>query len=246
MTLTFRAFGISDIGVCRPNNEDVLLSLPEIGFFAIADGMGGHKAGEIAAFEALNHLSKSVKLIKSQYCVDLMGELKFAIEKANQWVYNLSKTCKSLSGMGTTLCCLLWSGNEVIYAHVGDSRIYRFRKGKLELLTEDHSLFAKWLASGKMAEECETPFPYKNVITRAIGTASKTTPEVAFTTYEPEDLFFLCTDGLTDNLKLEEMEKILVDAPCLEKATQKLIDKAKKKGSSDNITILIVQCNVSI
>ncbi|MBX7065987.1 MAG: protein phosphatase 2C domain-containing protein [Parachlamydiales bacterium] len=233
-------FGLSDIGVSRPNNEDVWIAIPEIGFFALADGMGGHQAGEVAAKEAIDHLSNSVKQIESCDPLSRMLELKSAIEKANGWVYQLSKEEETLHGMGTTLCCLIWAEDAVIYAHVGDSRIYRFRNRKLELLTQDHSLFAKWLKAGKQSH---TPFPYKNVITRAIGTAPKANPEVAICRHEEGDLYFLCTDGLTDVLTLDDIEKILHESATLEIASKTLIDKAKFKGSSDNITILMVQCD---
>lgn len=237
-----KTFGLSDIGVTRLNNEDVWVACPEIGFFAIADGMGGHKAGEIAAKETIDHLSNSVKKIKNHGPLEWMIELRHAIEKANNWVYRLGKKDDSLNGMGTTLCCLIWIKEAVIYAHVGDSRIYRLRECKLELLTQDHSLFAKWLQIGK---ESQTPFPYKNVITRAVGTAPKANPEIAICTHQPGDLFFLCTDGLSDVLSLEDIEKIINRSPNLESASKRLIQKAKIKGSSDNITILMVQSEIA-
>jgi protein phosphatase len=244
MNLRLKTFGLSDIGLTRPNNEDVWVSLPEIGFFALADGMGGHQAGEVAAKEALDHLCYSAKEIKSVDCVELMIELKTAIQKANEWVYRLGKKSESLNGMGTTLCCLIWNRDTIVYAHVGDSRIYRLRGQKLELLTRDHSLLAKWLATGKLAEDCETPFPYKNVITRAIGTAARTKPEIAASVHVPGDLYFLCTDGLSDVLSLEEIEIILNQSPDLELAAQRLIERAKIKGSSDNMTLLIIQSEI--
>ncbi len=239
--LSFKSFGLSDIGLTRPNNEDVWIAIPEAGFFALADGMGGHQAGEIAAKEALENLCHSATRMKARDCMELIIELRHAIEKANRWVYELGKKSETLNGMGTTLCCLLWTSEMIVYAHVGDSRIYRLRNQKLELLTRDHSLFAKWLATGKLAEECETPFPYKNVITRAVGTSARANPEIAVTSPLPGDLYFLCTDGLSDVLSLEEMEKILNRAPNFEIASKKLIEEAKIKGSSDNITIVIIQ-----
>jgi serine/threonine protein phosphatase PrpC len=236
--MNLESFGLSDIGVSRPNNEDVWVSMPEIGFFALADGMGGHQAGEIAAREAIDYLCNSVKKIKSRDQVELIIELRHAIEKANQWVYRLGKKTDAFQGMGTTLCCLIWSEEQVIYAHVGDSRIYRYREKKLELLTQDHSLFAKWLKFGK---ESKTPFPYKNVITRAVGTAPRANPEIAITNHQPGDVFFLCTDGLSDVLTFEDIEKIIQASPDLECASRRLIQRAKIKGSSDNITILMIQ-----
>lgn len=231
-------FGLSDIGVSRPNNEDVWIAMPEIGFFALADGMGGHQAGEVAAKEAIEHLSTSVQALCNGDPLERMLELKSAIEKANAWVYHLGKEREALQGMGTTLCCLIWTEEAIVYAHVGDSRIYRLRNSELELLTQDHSLFAKWLRAGK---DSHTPFPYKNVITKAIGTAPKAHPEVAIARREPNDLYFLCTDGLSDVLTLKEIEKILLGSPDLETTSKRLIQKAKIKGSSDNITILMIE-----
>ncbi|MBU6446492.1 MAG: serine/threonine-protein phosphatase [Verrucomicrobia bacterium] len=226
------------MGLARPNNEDVWTSIPEIGFFALADGMGGHQAGEVAARETIELLANTMKKIEPSDPLTLVIALKGAIEKANAWVYQLSQEEASLQGMGTTLCCLVWADNAIIYAHVGDSRLYRFRKQKLELLTQDHSLMTKWLKAGKKSHG---PYPYKHVITRAIGTAPKAHPEIAIDRHEEGDLYVLCTDGLTDVLFLEEIEKILQTSPSLEEASQNLIQQAKIKGSSDNMTILMVQ-----
>jgi len=236
--MNLESFGLSDIGVSRANNEDVWIAMPEIGFFALADGMGGHQAGEIAAREAIDHLSQTIQSIKSRDCVELIIELRHAIEKANQWVYRLGKQTDKLQGMGTTLCCIIYSESMVIYAHVGDSRIYRYRDNTLELLTQDHSLFAKWLKFGKKSH---TPFPYKNVITRAVGTAPRANPEIAAVPHQAGDLYLLCTDGLSDVLTLEDIEKMIISSPTLESASKSLIHQAKLKGSSDNITILMIQ-----
>jgi serine/threonine protein phosphatase PrpC len=237
----FQVFGLSDIGKLRPKNEDEWAALPEVGFFALADGMGGHKAGDIAAKEAIRVLCNLAKEIKTEDSVELIVELRYAIEKMNRQLFEMSRTNEALHGMGTTLCCLYWSQNTVIYAHIGDSRIYRYRNGQLEQLTQDHSLFAKWLATGKIAQECETPFPYKNVITRAVGTGKKANPEIAIETTEEDDLYLLCTDGLTDMLSPKEIEEALGSSPDLESCVHHLIDRAKFKGGSDNMTVLIVR-----
>ncbi|MBS0625039.1 MAG: serine/threonine-protein phosphatase [Verrucomicrobia bacterium] len=238
-----KSFGLSDIGLVRPNNEDVWAALPEIGFFALADGMGGHQAGEVAAKEAIDHLSHKIREIDPNLSQTAMIEkMRDAIESANRWVHKMSRQSSSYTGMGTTLCCVYWSQTSVIYAHVGDSRIYRLRGDQLDLLTQDHSLFAKWMSMGEKAKECETPYPYKNVITRAIGTHAKANPEITFCPFEPGDLFFLCSDGLSDVLESEEIKKILHRSPDLATAAGRLIQKAKIKGSHDNITVLIIQC----
>lgn len=233
--------GLSDIGSTRANNEDAWIALPSIGFFALADGMGGHNAGEVAAQETLDFLVDSAKDLKKADIMELIIEIRHAIEQANRHVQKIGSQCKAYQGMGTTLCCLLWTQDAIVYAHVGDSRIYRFRNNKLTLLTQDHSLFAQWLATGKLAEECETPYPYKHVITRSIGGSGKANPEIAIAAYQEEDIFILCSDGLTDVLTLHEMETILNDSPSLKESAHLLIEKAKIKGSSDNMTVVLIQ-----
>lgn len=234
--------GLTDIGLTRPNNEDVWAAFPEIGFFALADGMGGHQAGEVAAKETIERLCLELQpQIDAFPHLDPAHLLRKAIEKANQWVYEKSRKSQALNGMGTTLCCLYWTFDAVIYAHIGDSRIYRFRNGCLDQLTQDHSLFAKWLSIGRKAEESTTFYPYKNVITRAIGTSRRVNPEIVVSTFRAGDLYLLCSDGLSDALTAQDMEKVIARSESLDVAASRLIEKAKIKGSSDNITVLLIQ-----
>ena len=239
--MLLKSFGFSDIGLNRPNNEDVWAALPEVGFFALADGMGGHQAGEVAAKEAIDSLLLSAKEIKELNSLELVIEIRYAIERANQWIYQMSRSSEKLRGMGTTLCCLKWTPQWIIYAHIGDSRIYRLRNKKLELLTKDHSLLAKWLAMKEPNKPCDTPFPYKNIITRALGTSRRVKPEIAVESHEKGDLYILCTDGLHDVLSLNEMEEKTNQSDTLEAACKNLIEMAKFKRSSDNMTILMIR-----
>ncbi len=239
--MRLKSFGLSDIGLERQNNEDVWASIPELGFFALADGMGGHKGGEVAAKEAINFLLDEVRGIKSTDCMEIVIEMRHAIEKANHLIYQMGQKSEELTGMGTTLCCLFWTVEFIVYAHIGDSRIYRHKMNRLELLTQDHSLLARWRALGKLAEECQTPFPYKNVITRALGTSQRAKPEIAVLPHSLNDLYFLSSDGLHDVLSLGEMETLLNDSGDLETSCKNLIEMAKFKGSSDNITLLMIQ-----
>jgi len=234
-------FGISDVGTSRCNNEDVWLCLPEIGFFALADGMGGRKAGEIAAQKTIHDLCEIVKTLTQVDIMELIIELRHAIEKVNANIFELSSKNHEFRGMGSTLCCLLWLEETIIYAHCGDSRIYRFRDNKLTCLTQDHSLLSKWLSSSKKNAENENKFPYKHVITRAIGSSSKANPEMAVASYQKGDTFFLCSDGLSDVLSLKEMEEIVLFEPNLENCAKTFIEKAKLKGSSDNMTIVMIK-----
>lgn len=212
-----------------------------MGFFALADGMGGRKGGEVAAREAIGSLGESIRQIISksdrfEERESLSKELLQAIEQANLWVYKMGCDILPLAGMGTTLACLLWTPHRVYCAHVGDSRIYRFRQNKLKLLTQDHSLFARWALKKKM----EGPSPPKNIITRAIGTKGRANPELISFSPHPKDLFLLCSDGLSDFVSLSELESILNASQNLESAARTMIQRAKNNGSSDNITALIV------
>jgi len=146
--------------------------------------------------------------------------------------------------MGTTLCCLYWSPKAVIYAHVGDSRIYRFRKGRLQQLTRDHSLYSRLQSLGPSQNKSSNDtYPYKNVITRAIGTAKKVMPEISLTLFEPGDLFLLCSDGLTNMIEDEDILNTIIsyrdDIPL---ACRTLVNLANNKGGEDNISVVIVKC----
>ena len=242
-------FGLSDIGLSRPNNQDVWSAHPDVGFFGLADGMGGRKGGEVAAKEALASL---YAFIKAKEKVSPLSALAAAIERANERIYNMGREQKEFFGMGTTLCCLLFEQEKVYYAHVGDSRIYRLRDQKLELLTQDHSLLAKWAFKKKphapleeaialaLLEENQKP-PPKHIITKAIGPCKSVEPEISSCEALPSDLFLLCSDGLSDLVPTANLQKILQNAPNLEIAAQRMIECAKFKGSNDNITVLLAK-----
>ncbi len=232
------SYGLSDIGLIRPNNEDAFLSMPRYRFFAIADGMGGHNAGEVASKEAVTHLSTSIKtLIHPQKKAniptkDLIYHLRSAIDDTNSKIFNLGNATSAFRGMGTTLSCLYLYEDSVIYAHIGDSRIYRFRENELKQLTQDHSV---------LTESKSQKGAYKYVITRAIGTCFRVEPEIAAVTVQPGDIFVMCTDGLSDYVSSEEIEALLKRKSSLQKKAKDLIHSAKSEGSSDNITALLVK-----
>ena len=249
MSRTWDFFGLSDIGLSRPTNQDVWSAHPDVGFFALADGMGGRKGGEVAAKEALASLYASIRSIQGE---NLLFELGRAIERANHHIHRMGRERREFFGMGTTVCCLLFRDQKVYYAHVGDSRIYRLRQGKLELLTQDHSLLAKWAFRKKPHAPLEEAIaqalleerqnrPPKHIITKAIGPCSIVEPEIASCETQPNDLFLLCSDGLSDLVPTSALQKFLQNTPNLEIAAQRMVEYAKFKGSNDNITVLIVQ-----
>lgn len=239
-------YGESDIGLVRSNNEDIWSALKEHGFFALADGMGGHKAGEVAAKEAVRFVCSSIEELftsseKNWNIFDLSSFSKISIENANSWVHHLGKKKKDYQGMGTTLCTLLFHQRSLIYGHVGDSRIYRFREGHLDQLTADHSLRNEMIAQGKFDPRESKNFPYKNVLTRAIGTHNDVEAEIHIAPVNPSDVYLMCTDGLTDYVDDQEIATVLKQDLSPEDMTLALIEQAKKRGGNDNITIVMIK-----
>ena len=239
-------YGLSDIGLVRSNNEDIWTCLEKYGFFALADGMGGHKSGEIAAKEAVTFVRSSIEeffIFAQKDCtlVDLSSLFTLSIENANSWVYRLGKKREEYHGMGTTLCTLLFHKSSMIYSHVGDSRIYRYRNKVLEQLTSDHSLKNKLISIGKFVDGNHRHFPYKNVLTRAIGTHVDVEVETHIAPVNIDDVYLMCSDGLTDYVSDEDISKTISHGQNTKETTLALINQAKKKGGCDNITVVMIK-----
>ncbi len=240
------AYGISDVGRVRQNNEDTWAALPEIDFYILADGMGGHQAGEVASHLAVESL---IKLAKNNWGTesskhsfhDMRKIVKHAIEHVNAKVFKMSRTESHLKGMGTTLCCVLFHDKGVVYAHVGDSRIYRLRGHELEQLTKDHSLYRELIDQGHLAEKQLPDFLYKNIITKAIGTEPHVEPSVHLTDIEDADIYLMCSDGLSDLLTTNEIQNILNQESSIEASAKELVATANARGGYDNVTVTIMQ-----
>jgi protein phosphatase len=237
-------FGLSDTGLVRKNNEDYWAEMPDLNFFVLADGMGGHRAGEIASKETVNFLldilSKTIGSTNETLDLSEMnGIIQYAIEYANQALYKLSLTDPDLRGMGTTLCCLLFNSQGLVYAHAGDSRIYRLRDSRLEQLTKDDSLIRQLSEAGKIGNSESGEAMYKGIITKAIGTEKEVDPSVHTTEIQDQDIYLMCTDGLSDMLNLKEIESIINSNPDIQKAGENLVKRAKEKGGFDNITVVL-------
>lgn len=230
-------FGLSDIGVKRTTNEDVFAFLKEYGFFALADGMGGHRAGEIAAKEAISYMCSAIKqvLIQSQPELSfnqLTNHIKTLFENANDWIYRLSRSDERLLGMGTTLCSLLFLNQKVLFSHIGDSRVYFLREGQLQLITKDHSVY---IPSKTRSHKL------KKILTQVIGTPKVIEPEVGCLDANPNDLYLICSDGLSDYVKEDYIKLILSSKGTLERKANLLVETAKNQGSTDNITVVLIR-----
>jgi protein phosphatase len=240
------SFGHSDVGLVRKNNEDVYLQLLQHNLFLLADGMGGHNAGEVAAQETVVYLSSCIdKLLKQHSQKITLDKLKNLLESfiidSNERIYQLGLENKSYQGMGTTLSALLFFEDKTICSHVGDSRIYRLRNNNLELLTSDHTLKNKLIEQGLLEKAIKEGIRYKNVLTKAIGAFKKIIPDITIHPTLKNDVFMMCSDGLSDFVTDEEIYSILSSDRSIKEQTFDLINKAKEKKSCDNITVLITR-----
>ena len=250
MPLTSEAFGLTDVGKKRPQNEDALLVDPELGLYAVADGMGGHAAGEIASKRATEVLRQHILSNRSvlealvdnpaqeakQAVVSLVEE---AIHRACSDIYRMASADPSKRGMGTTLVCLLVVGTKGVIGHVGDSRIYLLRAGKAHRLTEDHTLVAAQVKAGTLTKKQAVTSQFRNVITRAVGIQESVQVDTLTLDLLPEDSFLLCSDGLHGYLEDDELEQIVSEHASSE-LPQTLVALANQRGGRDNITALIV------
>jgi protein phosphatase len=224
--------GTSDTGRKRRRNEDSYVIAPPL--FAVADGMGGAQAGEIASKLAAAALEDTDPGMKS-------GEerVTMLIQEANRRVHERASADPSTSGMGTTMTVALVEGTSVTFGHVGDSRAYRYRDGAIEQITEDHSLVNELLKSGKLSPEEADMHPQRSVITRAVGTDPDVDVDAFTVEAEAGDIFLICSDGLTDMVRdddiLEVLDKFHQD---LDRVTKSLISAANRGGGEDNITVI--------
>ncbi|TEB05735.1 Serine/threonine phosphatase stp [Pelotomaculum schinkii] len=231
---------LTDRGLVRSLNEDSLCVSPEIGLFAVADGMGGHLAGEVASATALQMLEQDLgkRLQNGEFP---QHALVNAVQGANRKIFELAGSNQQWAGMGTTLTACL-KREEVIYiAQVGDSRAYLLREGRIAQLTEDHSLVRELVKNGGLTEEQALQHPQRNVLTRALGTAPSLTVDLYLHKVGPGDLLLLCTDGLTGHLRPEEIMFTVRTSPNLDTAARVLVDKALGAGGKDNITVILLE-----
>jgi serine/threonine protein phosphatase PrpC len=236
----------SDRGLVREINEDCYRIIkgfsrtPSV--FIVADGMGGHNCGEIASRMTVEYISGAVEqgLLDLGSREDMEEALNEIVKGANKAVIEASLEQPEMSGMGTTMTMAVICGNIVTVAHVGDSRVYLVRAGNIRQLTEDHSYIGELVRNGTITREEAKEHPSKHVITRAIGSSTALEADIVSLECEKDDIFVLCTDGLTNKLEEDEILDIAAgnepDGACT-----KLINAAKSKGGEDNITVIVIK-----
>ncbi len=237
-----------DIGRTKTNNEDCVGVDTDKGLFVLADGIGGHNAGEIASAMAVDFMLNSLDDIQSSVdtSIDmwkqcLMDQLASAAVKCNSQIYSAGQREIHMNGMGTTVVAGFVIEDQLIYVHVGDSRLYRLRKGRLNQLTEDHSLFQevkKMSVNGEIDYEATIP---RNIVTRALGADPEVKPDTGSTNIQAEDIFLICSDGLSDKLPDDEIHKTIGDPGELAPMIDYLIMQANEAGGEDNISVILMK-----
>jgi protein phosphatase len=243
----FQASGLSDSGRSREHNEDGYRIREKLGLFLVADGMGGHGNGEVASKLALESVDLELDGRLAAATDGSLGPeesgpgaLVGAVEAANGAVVRAAERDPSLTGMGTTLAALLLQAGRVWIAHVGDSRVYRLRQQRLELMTNDHSWVGEQVTAGYLSDEQARVHPLRNVVTRALGGGPRVEVDVCDAEPRQGDRYLLCTDGLTGMLEDHEIQAHLVAGDPPEETCQRLVEAANDKGGLDNITVVLL------
>ena len=248
-----KASGITDVGLKREGNEDSFSLDESLNLFVVADGMGGHLAGEVASQIAVEMITKSYrKWIENETREDelfgvpdsslsLQGNyIESSIKLANQVVYEMALEYKRYHGMGTTVVILLVLPSLIIAANVGDSRLYLIRNDKIERLSKDHTIVSEQVEMGMMTEEESETSPLKHVLTRNLGSAEKVEPDVFEIEPSNNDRFVLCSDGLTDLVSDEEILQMALNENDPENLCSQFVEKALKRGGHDNTTVISI------
>lgn len=221
------------IGNVRASNQDALLVCP--GLYGVADGMGGHKAGDVASRMAVDEIIRCLNGQKPDESV-----LVQAVEQANLAIFREQTENFDLSGMGTTLTMIWEDEDRVLLGHVGDSRAYLLREGEMEQISEDHSMVAEMVRKGLLTAEQAKHHPYRNVITRALGSEDTVQVDVTLLDKKPGDVYLICSDGLSEYVSLAQMRDILLSMSKDEAADQ-LLQLALDGGGRDNISLVIAE-----
>jgi PPM family protein phosphatase len=250
--LRIEVAGQTDVGRKRSHNEDNFAIFSEYGLYIVADGMGGHASGEVASKMAIDSMQEFFAATSDDpertwpYKMDRSkgyeeNRLITGVKLSNLRIYETAQKNSKQRGMGTTLCALFAVEDGIYVAHVGDSRAYRIREGKIEQLTEDHSLLNDYRKMKKLSPEEIENFPHKNVIVRALGMKDTVKVDTRYETPKARDTILLCSDGLSGPVSDAQMLEIVDSSSDLPTATRRLIEAANQGGGPDNITCILAR-----
>jgi serine/threonine protein phosphatase PrpC len=236
----------SDQGRVRQINQDAVLvdigqlEGDEYALLAVADGMGGHRAGEVASQMAIDSFAEQFLLLSNQQTEPLLA-LEMAARRANQQIHRQAESDYRLAGMGTTLtAAFLWRG-QLQAVHVGDSRLYLHRTGNCQQLTDDHSLVGELLKSGNLSEQEAQQHPRRNVLIRALGASASVEVDLLVRTLQPDDVVLLCSDGLSTALSHTELAALIGSYHHPQQAVDAMVQAANEQGGVDNITAVMAR-----
>ncbi len=241
--------GLTDPGRVRNQNEDSIAQIPEAGLVVVADGMGGHQAGEVASKLAVDVITRHILGTLAEAGTTGNGAFEGkmigdAIQLANRAIYELARQQSEYAGMGSTVVVAVFHGGKLWVGHVGDSRLYRFRGGLLEQVTLDHSVVQELVSRGLVTAEEARMSVNKNLVTRALGVDASVVPDIGEQTLNDDDIYLLCSDGLNDVLADGDIEMMLIEhGRNLEAAARRMMDIANERGGPDNISVILVRAN---
>jgi protein phosphatase len=234
MTLALRYAVRSDVGLLREGNEDSAYAGPRL--LAIADGMGGHAAGEVASAVAISALAG---LDHAALDGDLLDPLAAAVAAANTTLHEMSVADPAVEGMGTTLTAMLWQDAHVALCHIGDSRAYLLRDGDFYQITRDHTLVQSLVDDGRLTPEAAATHPQRSLLLRALDGRTEAEPDLSIREVRVGDRYLLCSDGLSDVVTEQTLHKTLVSIADLDDAVIQLVELAIRSGGPDNITCIV-------
>lgn len=232
---------VTHVGLVRKGNEDSLCVDENLNLYGVADGMGGHEAGEVASDMAVQVVIEHLGKQQPGALVDPSTALVAAIRAANGLIFEKAEQMTNLRGMGTTIAIGLIRDNRLSVGHVGDSRVYLLREGKLHQITQDHSLVNQLLINGGITEEEAFTHPQRNVLIRALGTSKEVEVDITEVQLQVGDRILFCTDGLSGCMRKEELQEKLNSVSSVTEAVDNLLSSALEAGGPDNITIVLVE-----
>jgi protein phosphatase len=255
MIMALEAVGLTDVGLLRSHNEDSLFFDADLGLFIVADGLGGHAAGEIASKIVVDQMAKFIKQTakpESNALSDSEDEfiwneirLKTAIQMSNKAIAENIVLHPERKTMGSTVVACLIEGKRVTMAHVGDSRAYRLNDHCIQQITRDHSWVAEQVASGILTKEEAKRHPFRNIITQALGNTTDLDIEIHNFEITNSDTILLCSDGLSGMVPDEQILEFFNQAPNLQNAARNLISKAIENGGEDNVTVVLARHDIA-
>ena len=238
-SLSWHSYGISDVGKVRKHNEDSMLERPEVGMWVVADGMGGHAAGDVASQMIVNSLKKVHEGISLDRYIDDIEDRLIAV---NQKLIEKASQSTKRTTIGSTVVILVTYSKYCVYMWAGDSRLYRLRNGKIRQMTTDHSQVEQYVEQGLITREEAAVHPHGNMITRAVGATQNFFLDMDIQEMQSGDRYLLCSDGLTKHIVDIEFQDMLQNGSA-EETCKKLIDLTLSRGAGDNVTAIIIDIN---